>query len=73
LPQVVSKEKAKTKFTKSSSEELKVLMGQIEEMKELLDKLVPLPEQFKSLQIKVNNLTLHQKLESASPIQNAAK
>lgn len=48
-------------------------MGRIEEMKELLDKLVPLPEQFKSLQIKVNNLTLHQKLESASPIQNAAK
>jgi hypothetical protein len=50
-----------------------VLFEKIDEMKGFLDKMLPLPEQVKSLQIKVNNFALHQKLEAASPIQTTAK
>lgn len=42
-------------------------------MKEFMDKLLPLPEQVKSLQIKVNNFALHQKLDAASSTKTPAK
>ena len=50
-----------------------MLIDKIDEMKDFIDKLQPLPDQVKSLQIKFNNFAIHQKLEAASPIQTAAK